>query len=198
MSNYILQSIPGLIFQVHTYGFLDKKTNLFYSYRNEQYIYIATNRTFLKKLLAFIYLDINTQAKIFSDLVAVDYPTKVNRFHILYHVLGTVYHSRYFIHLWLNEIDKLASIVDLFPSASWFEREVWDLFGVHFYGNPDLRRILTDYGFFGHPFRKDFPLSGYEEVMYDVRLNGIVYAPVSLIQEFRVFDTVSSWDKVNS
>lgn len=197
MSTYIFNSVPSLIFQTQTYGFKNKFNGGFSSYRNELYIYIATTRSFLKKILSFLFLDMNTQCKIFSDLVCIDYPTKINRFHIVYNILSVNYHMRAFVHIWVNEVDKVLSLVDLFPAASWFEREVWDLFGVHFYGNPDLRRILTDYGFFGHPFRKDFPLSGFEEVTYDLRLNSIIYIPVTLIQEFRVFDTVSSWDKLN-
>jgi NADH-quinone oxidoreductase subunit C len=161
------------------------------------HLYINTDNRYLKKLLVFIFLDLNIQSKNFSDLVAIDYPTKINRFHLLYNILSITYNIRIFLSIWNNELDKVNSIVDIFPAASWYEREMWDLFGIHFEGNSDLRRILTDYGFFGHPFRKDFPLSGFTELYHNSRLDSIVHQPISLIQEYRQFETLSPWDWFN-
>jgi len=126
--------------------------------------------------------------------VVADYPEKVKRFHVMYNILSIAYNTRVFVGLWCSELDSVKSVVDLFPSSNWFEREAWDLFGIHFEGNQDLRRILTDYGFYGHPFRKDFPLSGYSEIYYNSRLDTIVHQPISLVQEFRQFDTSSPWN----
>lgn len=190
---YINQSVSKYVFYTLEYGLKkgEMKEIPFY------HLYINTNNVYLKKLLVFLFLDINTQSKVFSDLVAIDYPTKLNRFHLIYNILSISYNVRMFVSLWNNELDKINSVVDIFPASSWYEREVWDLFGIHFEGNSDLRRILTDYGFFGHPFRKDFPLSGFTELYYNSRLDSIVHQPISLIQEYRQFETLSPWDWFN-
>lgn len=190
---YINQSVSKYVFYTLEYSLKKGEIKEIPFY----HLYINTNNLYLKKLLVFFFLDINIQSKVFSDLVAVDYPTKLNRFHLVYNILSISYNVRVFVSLWNNELDKINSIVDIFPASSWYEREVWDLFGIHFEGNSDLRRILTDYGFFGHPFRKDFPLSGFTELYYNSRLDSIVHQPISLIQEYRQFETLSPWDWFN-
>ena len=129
----------------------------------------------------------------FIDLTAVDYPNKKNRFEMVYIFLSVEFNLRVIIKFFINENDSVESITNLFPAANWYEREVWDLFGIAFNNHPDLRRLLTDYGFIGHPLRKDFPLSGNVEVKYDLNEKKVVYEPVKLTQSFREFDFESPW-----
>lgn len=128
------------------------------------------------------------------DICGVDYPAREQRFEVVYHLLSTVNNQRIRVKLQTDENTPVPSVVSLFPAAGWFERETWDMYGVYFSGNPDLRRILTDYGFDGHPLRKDFPLTGYVEVRYDAEQQRVVYEPVKLQQEFRSFDYPSPWE----
>ena len=128
------------------------------------------------------------------DITAVDYPERVKRFNVVYHFLSMYQNKRIRLRVSLRDHDMLASIVEIHPSANWFEREVFDMFGIMFMGHPDLRRILTDYGFRGHPLRKDFPTSGYSEVRYDEVEKRVVYEPVNLVQEYRKFDFMSPWE----
>lgn len=128
-----------------------------------------------------------TQFKVVSDIIAVDYPGKGNRFDIIYQLLSQRYNSRMNVLVSIGELSSVPSISSLYKGANWYEREVWDLYGIFFEGHPDLRRILTDYSFEGHPLRKDFPLTGYFEVFYDDTKKRIVYEPVSLAQEYRYF-----------
>ena len=129
----------------------------------------------------------------FIDLTAVDYPNKKNRFEMVYIFLSVEFNFRIIIKFFINENDSVESITNLFPAANWYEREVWDLFGIAFNNHPDLRRLLTDYGFIGHPLRKDFPLSGNVEVKYDLNEKKVVYEPVKLTQSFREFEFESPW-----
>ena len=129
----------------------------------------------------------------FIDLTAVDYPNKKNRFEMIYILLSVEFNLRIIIKFLINENENVDSITNLFPAANWYEREVWDLFGIAFSNHPDLRRLLTDYGFIGHPLRKDFPLSGNVEVKYDLNKKKVVYEPVKLTQSFREFDFESPW-----
>ncbi|MCF4164567.1 NADH-quinone oxidoreductase subunit C [Zavarzinia compransoris] len=128
------------------------------------------------------------------DVCGVDYPERESRFDVVYHLLSMRKNERLRVKLAIGEDVAVPSVVDVFPTAGWFEREVWDMFGVFFDGNPDLRRILTDYGFEGHPLRKDFPLTGYVELRYDEEQKRVVYEPVKLTQEFRRFDFLSPWE----
>ena len=121
-----------------------------------------------------------TQFKVLSDIIAIDYPGRVNRFDVIYQLLSIRYNIRLNVLVSTDELTPLSSITEIFKGASWYEREVWDLYGIFFQGHPDLRRILTDYGFIGHPFRKDFPVSGHVEMRYDAKLKRCVYEPVDL------------------
>lgn len=134
-----------------------------------------------------------TQFKVVSDIIAVDYPGRSNRFDIIYQILSQRYNSRMNVLVSIGELSSIPSITSLYKGASWYEREVWDLFGIFFEGHPDLRRILTDYSFEGHPLRKDFPLTGYFEIFYDDTQKRIVYEPVSLVQEYRYFTFNNPW-----
>ena len=131
------------------------------------------------------------------ELTAVDYPDRKSRFTLVYIFLSIEYNSRIIITTNIEEDETVESITSLFPSANWYEREVWDLFGITFINHPDLRRILTDYGFSGFPLRKDFPLSGNVEVRYDVATKKVIYEPVKLTQDFRDFDFESPWEGKN-
>ncbi len=128
------------------------------------------------------------------DVCGVDYPERALRFDVVYHLLSMRKNLRLRVKVQTDEDTPVPSVVDVFPTAGWFEREAWDLFGIFFAGNPDLRRILTDYGFEGHPLRKDFPLTGYVELRYDEEQKRVVYEPVKLTQEFRRFDFLSPWE----
>ena len=128
------------------------------------------------------------------DIAGVDYPERPERFEVNYLFLSLTKNRRIRIKLMTDDVAPVASLTDLFPVAGWFEREVYDLYGVLFEGNPDLRRILTDYGFTGHPFRKDFPLTGYVELRYSETEKRVVYEPVQLAQDFRSFDFLSPWE----
>jgi NADH-quinone oxidoreductase subunit C len=128
------------------------------------------------------------------DIAGVDYPERAKRFDVVYHFLSMYQNHRIRLRVSVREDEMVPSIVDIHPSANWFEREVYDMFGVLFTGHPDLRRILTDYGFRGHPLRKDFPTSGYTEVRYDEAQKRGVYEPVNQVQEDRQFDFMSPWE----
>lgn len=128
------------------------------------------------------------------DITAVDHPERDPRFDVVYHFLSMYQNTRIRVRVSVGEDDMVPSIVDLHMCANWQEREVFDMFGILFSGHPDLRRILTDYGFRGHPLRKDFPTTGYTEVRYDEAQKRVVYEPVSLVQEYRQFDFMSPWE----
>ncbi len=128
------------------------------------------------------------------DLCGVDWPERPERFDVVYHLLAPAANLRLRVVVPVAEGVAVPSMVSLFPAAGWYEREAWDLYGIPFAGNPDLRRLLTDYGFEGHPLRKDFPLTGHVEVRYDEEAKSVVYEPVKLTQEFRNFDFLSPWE----
>jgi NADH-quinone oxidoreductase subunit C len=128
------------------------------------------------------------------DISGADYPERPERFDVVYHLLSYRRNVRLRVRVLADEAAVLPSAVEVFPAANWFEREVWDLYGVPFDGHPDLRRILTDYGFQGHPLRKDFPLTGYVEVRYSEEHKRVIYEPVKLTQDFRSFDFLSPWE----
>ncbi len=128
------------------------------------------------------------------DITAIDYPSRDQRFDVIYHFLSMYQNHRIRLRIGVGVHDMVPSIHTVHPSANWFEREVFDMFGILFSGHPDLRRILTDYGFRGHPLRKDFPTTGYTEVRYDEVQKRVIYEPVSLVQEYRQFDFMSPWE----
>ncbi len=128
------------------------------------------------------------------DITAVDHPESETRFTVVYHLLSMYRNHRVRVKVAVKEADMVPSIISVHQSANWFEREVFDMFGILFSGHPDLRRILTDYGFRGHPLRKDFPTTGYTEVRYDEVQKRVVYEPVKLVQEYRQFDFMSPWE----
>ena len=130
----------------------------------------------------------------FIDITAVDWPSREPRFDVVYHFLSPRHNRRIRVKVEVAEGAAVASIIGVFPGAVWFEREAYDLYGVPFTGHPDMRRLLTDYGFEGHPLRKDFPLTGFVEVRYDDEQKRVVYEPVRLAQEFRNFDFLSPWE----
>ncbi len=134
------------------------------------------------------------QFEVLIDICGVDYPARPERFDVVYHLLSPRLNQRVRLKLTTDEQTPVASAVDVFAAANWFEREAFDLYGILFTGHPDLRRILTDYGFKGSPLRKDFPMSGYVEVRYDDEQKRVVYEPIKLTQEFRKFDFESPWE----
>ena len=142
------------------------------------------------------YLKVDPDCRFTSlvDITAVDHPEDQARFEVIYHLLSMHKNQRIRIKAAVDEAEMVPSIIDVHPSANWFEREVYDMFGILFSGHPDLRRILTDYGFRGHPLRKDFPTTGYTEVRYDEVQKRVVYEPVNLVQEYRQFDFMSPWE----
>jgi NADH-quinone oxidoreductase subunit C len=146
------------------------------------------------EVLTILRADPELQFVSFIDLAGVDWPARERRFDVVYHLLSPRQNARIRVKLAVDEDTPVPSVSDLFPAATWFEREAYDLYGILFAGNPDLRRILTDYGFRGYPLRKDFPLTGYVEVRYDNEQRRVVYEPVKLPQEFRNFDFMSPWE----
>lgn len=158
----------------------------------EPTIYVAPEH--LKPLMLFLRDHVNTQFKCLLDITAVDFPERAARFEVVYHLLSPRWNNRIRIKVAVDELTPVPSISHIHKSANWFEREAWDMFGVFFSGHPDMRRLLTDYGFTGHPLRKDFPLSGYTEVRYDYGKKRVVSEPLELTQEFRYFDFASPWD----
>jgi NADH-quinone oxidoreductase subunit C len=146
------------------------------------------------KVLTFLRDDPNCQFVQLVDLCGADYPERAERFEVVYHFLSVHHNLRIRVKTATDGVATVPSIVDLFPAANWYEREAYDLYGVLFEGHPDLRRILTDYGFRGHPLRKDFPLTGFVELRYDEEQKRVVYEPVKLPQEFRNFDFLSPWE----
>ncbi|MBK1866227.1 NADH-quinone oxidoreductase subunit C [Taklimakanibacter albus] len=145
-------------------------------------------------VLRFLRDDPDCRFVCFIDICGADYPERDKRFDVVYHLLSPYKNFRIRVKVKTDEATPVPTVIDVFPAADWFERETFDLYGVLFDGHPDLRRILTDYGFSGHPLRKDFPLTGHVEVRYDDEQKRVVYEPVKLVQEFRKFDYLSPWE----
>jgi len=145
-------------------------------------------------VLTFLRDDEGCRFEVLIDICGVDWPGREARFDVVYHLLSPRLNQRIRVKLMTDETTPVASAVGVFPAANWFEREAYDMYGILFSGHPDLRRLLTDYGFQGHPLRKDFPLTGYVEVRYDEEQKRVVYEPVELAQEFRSFDFESPWE----
>ena len=146
------------------------------------------------KVMAHLRNDADCEFRVLVDLCGTDWPQREKRFDVVYHLLSLTKNQRIRIKAQVGEGEAIPSIVAEYPAAGWFEREAFDMYGIAFANNPDLRRILTDYGFSGYPLRKDFPLTGYVELRYDEELKRVVYQPVQLVQEFRDFDFMSPWE----
>lgn len=145
-------------------------------------------------VLTFLRRDVQCQFISIIDVCGADYPARARRFDVVYHLLSPRQNQRIRVKVMTDEETPVPSVTGVFPGADWFEREAYDLYGILFSGHPDLRRLLTDYGFEGHPLRKDFPLTGFVEVRYDDEAKRVVYEPVELKQEFRNFDFMSPWE----
>ncbi len=145
-------------------------------------------------VLRFLHDDAKCLFVNFTDIAGADYPAREKRFDVVYHVLSPRHNQRIRVKIQADEEVPVPSVIEVFPAANWYEREAYDLYGILFSGHPDLRRILTDYGFEGHPLRKDFPMTGFVEVRYDDEQKRVVYEPVKLNQEFRNFDFLSPWE----
>ena len=148
------------------------------------------------KVLKFLRDDVNCRFKQLVDICGVDYPDRSPRFEVVYNLLSLAHNNRVRVKIRTDEETPVPTATGVFSAANWWEREAWDLYGIYFSEHPDLRRILTDYGFEGHPLRKDFPLTGYVELRYDDEQKRVVYEPVKLTQEYRDFDFLSPWEGV--
>jgi len=158
---------------------------------------VIARTTAITDVLTFLRNDSNCQFKVLVDICGVDYPQRDPRFEVVYNLLSLTQNQRIRVKVLVDEDTAVPTATGVYSAAGWFERETWDLFGIAFADHPDLRRILTDYGFEGHPLRKDFPLTGRVEVRYDETQKRVVYDPVQLTQDFRTFDFLSPWEGMN-
>jgi len=193
MPNESLRDLADYIVEKH------EDTVLGYEFFKDELVINAKSENIVK-ILYFLRDDKECKFQILVDVLGADYPDRIaegkGRFDVIYTLLSMRHNQRLRVKLCVAEDELVPSVVEIFNSALWFEREVWDMYGVLFAGNPDLRRILTDYGFEGHPQRKDFPLTGYVELRYDEELKRVVYEPVKLTQDFRGFDYTSPWEAI--
>jgi len=178
---FVSESMPKFVQQVQV------------SHGNELEVLIAPQG--VMPVLTFLRDHTNAQFKLLMDITAVDWPDRPYRFEVVYNMLSLQFNQRIRVKTYTDELTPIDSVTSLFDSADWAEREVWDMYGVFFANHPDLRRILTDYGFEGHPFRKDFPLAGYYEVRYCNEVKRVIQEPVEFAQEFRKFDFQSPWEQ---
>lgn len=185
LNNTFIQSVTTVTPKWVQYAIYNKNETTFYVFPE-----------YILPFLFYLKNHVNTQFKMLIDVTAVDYPSRVSRFQVVYHLLSISYNARIRIKTCVDEVTTLSSVTTLYSSAGWWEREVWDMFGIFFSNHPDLRRILTDYGFQGHPLRKDFPLSGFVEVRYDDSEKRVITEPVEMTQEFRYFDFTSPWEQI--
>jgi len=179
--SYLIQSLPKFIQQ-------------FSVLKDELTLYTAPSGVI--PVLTFLRDHTQCQFKALMDISGVDFPEREKRFEVVYHLLSIKHQGRIRVKTYAGEGDHVPSACEVFRGADWYEREAWDLFGIFFSSHPDLRRILTDYGFEGHPLRKDFPLTGYTEVRYDEERKRVVYEPLQLTQAFRNFESLSPWEQV--
>lgn len=181
-----------IFFLEHVVRVLPKAIQSAYIFKSN--ISITIDSSCLLQVLQYLRDHTNMQFKTLIDITCVDFPDKKKRFKVIYNLLSLRFNSRIRICVELSENEPVTSVVNLFPNANWLEREIWDMYGVFFTNHPDLRRILTDYGFEGFPLRKDFPLMGFVEVRYDVEKKAIVYEPVELTQQYRSFNFTNPWE----
>ncbi|KIY51347.1 NADH-ubiquinone oxidoreductase 30.4 kDa subunit [Fistulina hepatica ATCC 64428] len=187
--------------RLHTYGSyliqtLPKFIQQFSVLKDELTLYCAPSGAL--PVLEFLRDHSQCQFKSVMDISGVDFPEREKRFEVVYHLLSVKHHGRLRVKTYAGEADPVPSACSLFEGANWYEREAWDMYGIFFENHPDLRRILTDYGFEGHPLRKDFPLTGYTEVRYDEERKRVVYEPLQLTQAFRNFESLSPWEQIGS
>lgn len=182
LSVYLFRLIPKYLYK---YVFFNSVENIWYSF-NCSIFYVFF---FLKNHL-------NTRCNYLIDICAVDFSSQSKRFQVVYHCASTSLRHRIRVKNWTDELSSVPSLVKVYRGANWYEREIWDLFGIYFSDHPDMRRLLTDYAFEGYPLRKDFPLSGYYELRYHQTPKRIVYQNVKLTQEYRYFDLLSPWEQV--
>ncbi|KAL2914769.1 putative NADH-ubiquinone oxidoreductase 30.4 kDa subunit, mitochondrial [Polyrhizophydium stewartii] len=180
LGKYIASCMPKYVQQISVY-------------KDELTVHVAPSG--LIPVVTFLRDHQATRVEQVQDITAVDYPARENRFELVYNMLSVTYNQRIRIKTYTNEVDPVPSLVPLYAGANWFEREVWDMFGIFFTGHPDLRRILTDYGFEGFPLRKDFPLTGYVEVRWDDEKKRVIAEPLELAQSFRMFEYQSPWEQ---
>ncbi|KAI8089033.1 uncharacterized protein BX664DRAFT_296514 [Halteromyces radiatus] len=179
--HYVITALPKYVQQVSVY-------------KDELTVYVAPNA--IEPVMTFLRDHTNAQFKSLQDISGVDFPSRENRFEVVYQLLSFDFNARIRVKTYASEVSPVPSVVPIFNAANWQEREVYDMYGVFFTGHPDLRRILTDYGFEGHPLRKDFPLTGYVEVRYDEEKKRVVSEPVELAQAFRNFEgALSPWEQ---
>jgi len=155
---------------------------------------VTAERDSIVRVLTFLRDDTNCGFRVLIDIGGVDWPQREQRFDVVYNLLSLTHNQRVRIKIKTDERHAVPTVADVFSAAGWYEREAWDMYGIMFSGHPDLRRLLTDYGFEGHPLRKDFPLTGHVELRYDDEQKRVVYEPVKLTQEFRTFDFLSPWE----
>jgi NADH-quinone oxidoreductase subunit C len=155
---------------------------------------LETEAPHIVEVLTFLREDPTCRFMVLIDICGVDYPNRPRRFDVVYHLLSMHQNQRVRVKLQTDEASPVPSVISVYPAADWFEREAFDMYGIFFSDHPDLRRLLTDYGFVGHPFRKDFPLTGYVEVRWDEVEKRVVNEPVKLVQDFRSFDFMSPWE----
>jgi len=180
-------------FATHLHDMIPQWIQSVFVWRHELTIYVAPEHWL--QTAFFLRDHKNAQFRVITDLCAVDYPQRDDRFEVVAHFQSLQYNTRIRLKTCLNDEESLSSLTSIFQGANWYEREVWDLMGIPFSNHPDLRRILTDYGFEGHPLRKDFPLTGYVEVRYDDTMKRVLCEPLELAQEFRQFDFSSPWEQ---
>lgn len=176
--NYLLKILP-------IYGFN--------GYDNNIILLVPSKK--LKKILFFLKKHSNSQYKVLTDIVGIDFINKRKRFKIIYNLLSILYNSRIFLQISIYEKQTISSITKIYKNSNWFEREVWDMFGIFFFKHPDLRRILTDYGFEGFPLRKDFPVTGFLELQYNENKKNIIYTPINISRKFYSFSFENTWLK---
>jgi len=184
---------------LHTYGSyitqcLPKFIQQFSVLKDELTLYVAPSA--ILPVLTFLRDHSQCQFKSVIDISGVDFPEREKRFEVVYHLLSVKFAGRIRVKTYAGEADAVPSVTSIFRGADWYEREAWDMYGIFFKDHPDLRRILTDYGFEGHPLRKDFPLTGYTEVRYDEERKRVVYEPLQMTQAFRNFESLSPWEQV--
>ena len=180
------------MFDFFIFNLIPKSCFISFSISNMTYKYFIDVKNFLFTMY-FLWGFSESQAKLFSDLLVVDYPIFNLRFLSIYNIVSLLFNYRIIIKFFIDLSLTVPSITSCYPCASWFERECWDLFGVFYHNNLDLRRILNDYGFIGHPLKKDFPLSGYNEIVFYLFFNLVFYEPLRMNQEFRFFYITSPW-----